>query len=128
IFFINSNDGDSLLIAIKRAINILENETKKGTTILNKIKPELFIETEEKQLYQATLETEKKMADHIHITELSSALNSLALLKKPINAFFEKVFVNDDNINIRANRLALLDRIRIVTQNVGDFSKLQSKI
>ncbi|WP_438721966.1 glycine--tRNA ligase subunit beta [Bartonella rochalimae] len=127
-FFINSNDGDSLLIAIKRAINILENETKKGTTIINKIKPELFIETEEKQLYQAMLETEKKIANHIHITELSSALNSLALLKKPINAFFEKVFVNDDNINIRANRLALLDRIRIVTQNVGDFSKLQSKI
>ncbi|WP_407965749.1 glycine--tRNA ligase subunit beta [Bartonella sp. C271] len=127
-FFINTHDGDSLLIAVKRAINILENEIKKGTAIINKVKPELFIETEEKQLYQATIETEKKIADHIHVAELSSVLNSLALLKKPINAFFEKVFVNDDNINIRANRFALLERIRIVTQRVADFSKLQSKI
>ncbi|CBI76729.1 glycyl-tRNA synthetase beta chain [Bartonella clarridgeiae 73] len=126
-FFINTNDGNSLLIAVKRAINILENETKKGTTIINKVRPELFIETEEKQLYQTTIETEKKIADHIHVTELSSTLSSLLLLKKPINEFFEKVFVNDGNINIRTNRLALLERIRIVTQNVADFSKLNSK-
>ncbi|GAA5103334.1 glycine--tRNA ligase subunit beta [Bartonella jaculi] len=124
IAFINTNDGGSFLAAVKRTINILENECQKGLTIENEINPELFIETEEKELYQAVIEIEKKVCDHINTQNLSCALNTLAQLRKFIDTFFEKVLVNDKNPNLRNNRLALLKRTHSITQTVADFSKL----
>ncbi|WP_375705382.1 glycine--tRNA ligase subunit beta, partial [Bartonella sp. AA86SXKL] len=50
IAFINTSDGDSFLAAVKRTVNILEAESQKDSTIEDEINPELFIETEEKQL------------------------------------------------------------------------------
>ncbi|ETS13977.1 hypothetical protein Q649_00605 [Bartonella quintana JK 73] len=124
IAFINTSDGGSFLAAVKRIVNILENEIQKGSTIVNEINPELFSETEEKQLYQVIIEAEKKVRDHINAINLSRALNTLAPLRKFIDAFFEKVLVNDKNPNIRTNRLALLKRIHNTTEAVADFSKL----
>ncbi|WP_455466473.1 glycine--tRNA ligase subunit beta [Bartonella sp. B39] len=124
IAFINTNDGGSFLGAVKRTINILENECQKGLTIANEINPELFIETEEKQLYQAVIEIEKKVCDHINAQNVSGALNTLAQLRGFIDTFFENVLVNDKNPNVRTNRFALLRRIHRITQAVADFSKL----
>ncbi|MGF7156868.1 glycine--tRNA ligase subunit beta [Bartonella heixiaziensis] len=124
IAFINTNDGGSFLGAVKRTINILENECQKGSTIANEIASELFIETEEKQLYQAVIEIEKKVCDHINVQNVSGALNTLAQLRGFIDTFFENVLVNDKNPNVRTNRLALLKRIHSITQVVADFSKL----
>ncbi|EJF77712.1 hypothetical protein MCO_00850 [Bartonella sp. DB5-6] len=124
IAFINTSDGSSFLAAAKRTVNILENAFPKGTIIANEITPELFIETEEKQLYQEIIEVEKKVRDHINTTNLSGALTTLAPLGKLIDIFFEKVLVNDKNPDIRANRLTLLKRIHTITEAVADFSKL----
>ncbi len=49
---------------------------------------------------------------------------ALSALREPVDSFFEKVLVNDDNADIRANRLALLSRIRAATDAVADFSKI----
>ncbi|WP_409361642.1 glycine--tRNA ligase subunit beta [Bartonella heixiaziensis] len=124
IAFINTNDGGSFLGAVKRTINILENECQKGSTIANEIASELFIETEEKQLYQAVIEIEKKVCDYINLQNVSGALTTLAQLRGFIDTFFENVLVNDKNPNVRTNRLALLKRIHSITQVVADFSKL----
>ncbi|WP_156850521.1 glycine--tRNA ligase subunit beta [Bartonella refiksaydamii] len=124
IAFINTSDGSSFLAAAKRTVNILENAFPKGTIIANEITPELFIETEEKQLYQEIIEVEKKVRDHINTTNLSGALTTLAPLGKLIDIFFEKVLVNDKNPDIRTNRLTLLKRIHTITEAVADFSKL----
>ncbi|EJF82028.1 glycine--tRNA ligase subunit beta [Bartonella doshiae] len=124
IGFINTNKGDSFLAAVKRTVNILENELPKNSTIADDINPELLIETEEKQLYQEIIEVEKKVCCHIHTANLSLALDILVPLGKFIDTFFEKVLVNDKNPNVRANRLALLKRIRTITQMFVDFSKL----
>jgi glycyl-tRNA synthetase beta chain len=43
----------------------------------------------------------------------------------PVDAFFEKVTVNDADPKVRANRLALLNRIRAATLEVADFSKIE---
>ncbi len=61
IAFINTHEGNSFLTAVKRTVNILENEFQKGAIITNDINPEFFIEIEEKQLYQAIIEIEKKL-------------------------------------------------------------------
>ncbi|WP_455479667.1 glycine--tRNA ligase subunit beta [Bartonella sp. B23] len=124
IAFVNTSNGGSFLGAVKRTINILENECQKGSTIANGINPELFIETEEKQLYQAVIEIEKRVCDNISAQNVSGALNTLAQLREFIDTFFENVLVNDKNPDVRTNRLALLKRIHSITQAVADFSKL----
>ncbi|GAA5100110.1 glycine--tRNA ligase subunit beta [Bartonella acomydis] len=124
IVFINTSEGNNFLTAVKRTVNILETELQKGAIIINDINPELFIETEEKQLYRAMIEVESKIGDNITVTSLSQTLNILAPLGKFIDTFFEKVLVNDKDAYIRSNRLALLRRIHTITQTVADFSKL----
>ncbi|OLL54067.1 glycine--tRNA ligase subunit beta [Bartonella henselae] len=124
IAFINTSDGDSFLAAVKRTVNILEAESQKDSTIEDEINPELFIETEEKQLYQAITEIEKTVHHSINATNLPHLLNTLTPLGKFIDTFFEKVLVNDKNPHVRTNRLALLKRIHTLTQKAADFSKL----
>ncbi|WP_375612091.1 glycine--tRNA ligase subunit beta [Bartonella sp. AA9NXGY] len=124
IAFINTHDGMNFVASVKRTANILENEFQKSTTIANEINPELFIEKEEKQLYHAICEVERKVLAPINATNLSFALSVLAPLGKLIDIFFEKVLVNDKKPDVRANRLALLKHTHIVTQSVADFSKL----
>lgn len=124
ISFINTDDGENLLAGSKRAFNILEAEIKKSTQIADNVDPELLIEAEEKTLYEAIGQTEKATQSHIDAGDFSGALLSLANLRQPVDAFFEKVLVNDENHAIRANRLALLMRIRSVMCKVADFSKL----
>lgn len=124
ISFINTDDGENLLAGSKRAFNILEAEIKKSTKIADNVDPELLIEAEEKTLYEAIGKTEKATQSHIDAGDFSGALLSLANLRQPVDAFFEKVLVNDENHAIRANRLALLMRIRSFMCKVADFSKL----
>ncbi|WP_375703356.1 glycine--tRNA ligase subunit beta [Bartonella sp. AD13SXNS] len=124
IAFINTNDGMRFATSVKRTANILENEFQKSTTITNEINPELLIEEEEKQLYRAIYEVERKILATINTTNLSLSLSVLAPLGKLIDIFFEKVLVNDKNPDVRANRLALLKRAHTITQSVADFSKL----
>lgn len=124
ISFINTDDGENLLAGSKRAFNILEAEIKKSTQIADTVDPELLIEAEEKTLYEAIGKTEKATQSHIDAGDFSGALLSLANLRQPVDAFFEKVLVNDENHAIRANRLALLTRIRSVMCKVADFFKL----
>ncbi|MBB4076999.1 glycyl-tRNA synthetase beta chain [Bartonella fuyuanensis] len=124
VSFINTNDGMSFATSVKRTANILENEFQKNTTIANEINPELFVEEEEKKLYYAICDAEKKILDYINATNLSFALSVIAPLGKLIDIFFEKVLVNDKKLDVRANRLVLLKRTHAITQAVADFSKL----
>lgn len=124
IAFLDTDDGGNLLIGTKRAVNILDAEDKKKTVIADKVDPALFIEPQEKVLYDAIVMIEEKVARHIQAADFSGALMELASLRAPVDAFFDKVLVNDDNKTIRANRLALLKRIASATGKVADFSKL----
>ena len=124
ISFINTDDGNNLIAGFKRAFNILEAEIKKKTRIADKVDPELFIEEEEKSLFNAIVDAENKVKSHIASNDFSGALLVLAGLRQPVDAFFEKVLVNDNNDAVRANRLSLLQRITTVTGKVADFSKL----
>lgn len=124
IAFLNTDDGKNLLTGAKRAGNILEAESKKQTCIANKVDPGLFIEPQETALYDAIVAVEEKITAHIQSADFSGALADLAGLRKPVDAFFDKVLVNDNNEAVRANRLALLKRIASATGKVADFSKL----
>jgi glycyl-tRNA synthetase beta chain len=52
-------------------------------------------------------------------------MSVLAKLRPAVDAFFDKVKVNDDDPKVRENRLKLLNEIRTATRAVADFSKIQ---
>lgn len=124
IVFINEEDGKNLLAGTKRAANILGAEEKKGTVIAANVDAALFNNEEEKALFAAVQSAETKAAAAIAKEDFSAAMTAMAELRVPVDAFFDKVMVNDENEAIRANRLALLAKIRSVTGQVADFSKI----
>jgi len=75
-------------------------------------------------LYDAVNHAEKTAAEAIQKQDFSAAMRALAALREPVDSFFEDVLVNDEDQAVRANRLALLARIRSATGQVADFSKI----
>ena len=122
--FLDSEDGRNLLAGTKRAANILAAEEKKGTWIAEAVDPRLLREEAEKRLSAAVNQAEKEAAQAIQNEDFSGAMLALSALREPVNSFFERVLVNDEDQAVRANRLALLARIRAATGEVADFSKI----
>ncbi|MBJ6132195.1 glycine--tRNA ligase subunit beta [Ochrobactrum sp. Q0168] len=124
IVFINEEDGKNLLAGTKRAANILAAEEKKGTKIAPSVDASLLKLDEEKALFEAVTLASSETEAAIAREDFSGAMLALAKLRGPVDTFFEKVLVNDEDENVRANRLALLDLIRTATGKVADFSKI----
>ena len=57
----------------------------------------------------------------------AGAIEALAALRGPIDAFFNDVMVMDDDASVRANRLRLLNRFVAVFHDVADFGKMEKK-
>ncbi|KAB2750732.1 glycine--tRNA ligase subunit beta [Brucella anthropi] len=124
IVFINEEDGKNLLAGTKRAANILAAEEKKGTKVADSVSASLLREAEEKALFEAVTLASQDAEAAIAREDFNGAMLALAKLRGPVDTFFEKVLVNDEDENVRANRLALLDQIRAATGKVADFSKI----
>ncbi|MEL4374350.1 glycine--tRNA ligase subunit beta [Brucella cytisi] len=124
IVFINEEDGKNLLAGAKRAANILAAEEKKGTKVADSVSASLLREAEEKALFEAVTLASQDAEAAIAREDFNGAMLALAKLRGPVDTFFEKVLVNDEDENVRANRLALLDQIRAATGKVADFSKI----
>lgn len=124
IVFINTDEGRNLLAGAKRAANILAAEEKKGTVVSDAVDPALFKAEAEKTLYEAMNRAENDVVQAIQKEDFSGAMRALSALREPVDSFFEDVLVNDEDQAVRANRLALLARIRSATGKVADFSKI----
>ncbi|MDP3896635.1 MAG: glycine--tRNA ligase subunit beta [Mesorhizobium sp.] len=122
--FLDSEDGRNLLAGAKRAANILAAEEKKKTVIADRVDPSLFSDPAEEALFRAVNQAESQAAQAIRNQDFSAAMQALSALREPVDSFFERVLVNDENSAVRANRLALLARIRAATGQVADFSRI----
>jgi len=122
--FLDTEDGKNLLAGTKRAANILAAEEKKGTAVAAAVDPALLREDAEKNLFSAVNQAEKEAGQAIRNEDFSGAMRALSSLREPVDSFFEKVLVNDEDAAVRANRLALLARIRAATGEVADFSRI----
>jgi glycyl-tRNA synthetase beta chain len=80
---------------------------------------------EEKGLIDALDAAEPKASAAIAEEDFTGAMAALALLRKPIDAFFDHVTVNDSDSAKRERRLNLLMRFRDAVNNVADFSKVE---
>ncbi|WP_027058224.1 glycine--tRNA ligase subunit beta [Mesorhizobium loti] len=122
--FLDTEDGKNLLAGTKRAANILAAEEKKKTAVAETVEPALLREVSEKSLFAAVNQAEKQAGEAIQNEDFSAAMLALSALREPVDSFFEHVLVNDEDLSVRANRLALLARIRAATGQVADFSKI----
>ena len=124
--FLDTDDGKNLLAGAKRANNILAIEEKKDKR--------RFEGAPDASLY--SLDEEKALGDAIDLAKVEasvavmnedfgSAMSAIAKLRTAVDAFFDKVKVNDDDPKVRENRLKLLNEIRAATRAVADFSKIE---
>ena len=51
-------------------------------------------------------------------------MRALSKLRAPVDAFFDKVTVNDENPRVRVNRLQLLNELREAVNQVADFGRI----
>ena len=124
--FLDTEDGEHLLIGTKRAINILRIEEKKDSQNYDQPPdPTLFKRPEEKALAKAVDQVEKSAAAAIAREDFEAAMTEMAKLRTPVDEFFDHVTVNATDADLRANRLRLLNRIRATTLTVADFSKIE---
>lgn len=122
--FLATEDGASLLAGYKRAANILKAEEKKFPAEAEawSANPEAGTAQEERAL-AAALRTEEGAVDAALAAEdFTRAMTHLAHLRSPVDAFFDKVLVNDPDPAVRLNRLRLLTQVRDTANRVADFS------
>lgn len=124
--FLETDDGKNLLAGVKRAANILRIEEKKdGKTYNGHIIPAQLVKRAENDLNSAVTVAMGKVKKAVEAEDFEGAMAAIAKLRPHVDAFFETVVVNEKNESFRENRLNLLNRIREVTAEVADFSKIE---
>ncbi|MGM4890498.1 glycine--tRNA ligase subunit beta [Tardiphaga sp. 862_B3_N4_1] len=124
--FLDSDDGKNLLAGTKRANNILAIEEKKDKRKFDGAPDAaLFKLDEEKALAKAIAEVGPEASAAVAKEDFAGAMTAMAKLRPAVDAFFDRVKVNDDDAAVRENRLKLLNEIRAATRAVADFSKIQ---
>ena len=124
--FLDTDDGKNLLAGTKRAANILRIEEKKdGKPFDGAPNAALYSLDEEKTLAKAIDQVKAEASAAVAQEDFAGAMAAIAKLRPAVDAFFDKVKVNDDDPKVRENRLKLLNEIRAATRAVADFSRIQ---
>ena len=122
--FVTTEDGVNLLAGYKRAANILKKEGYEGAA--PEAVPAGYDPAPEEAALHAALDTsEPAAAASVAREDFEGAMAALASLRAPIDAFFDKVTVNDADPAKRESRLALLARVRTAVLTVADFSRIE---
>jgi glycyl-tRNA synthetase beta chain len=124
--FLDSDDGANLLVAYRRASNIVRIEEKKDKAEYNGGADAAKLQqAEERALHSALASVATSGEQLIKNEHFGNAMSQLAKLRQPVDAFFDKVTVNADDKGLRANRLRLLSEIRTTLNKVADFSQIE---
>jgi glycyl-tRNA synthetase beta chain len=124
--FLDTDDGKNLLAGTKRASNILAIEEKKDKRTFDGAPDAgLYNLPEEKALASAIDQVKSEAGSAVQREDFATAMSAMAKLRPAVDAFFDKVKVNDDEPKVRENRLKLLNEIRAATRAVADFSKIE---
>jgi glycyl-tRNA synthetase beta chain len=124
--FLDTDDGKNLLAGIKRASNILSIEEKKDKRTFDGAPDAgLYALPEERALAKAIDQVKSEAGAAVAKEDFAGAMSAMAKLRPAVDAFFDKVKVNDDEPKVRENRLKLLNEIRAATRAVADFSKIE---
>jgi glycyl-tRNA synthetase beta chain len=137
--FLDTDDGNDLLIGYRRAANILraEEKTDGAGAFDSACDPKLLRALEEIELWNTiqsvSADTRRYLAQafertgrsgFLHDTSFEAAMECLSSLRAPVDAFFDKVTVNAKDPPLRLNRLRLLSELRRAMHWAADFSKV----
>jgi len=125
--FLKTDDGENLLVAYRRAANILKAEEKKdGHAYDGTVNVDALADDNEQILFAALTQAEPSIEQALKTEDFAAAMLALAALRGPVDRFFDAVTVNvADDATLRTNRLNLLARIRAAIDQVADFSKIE---
>ena len=115
-------EAPALAAANKRIANIL----KKTDDVDDHFRVDLLLEDAEKALHTAMqifLPEAQRMFESGNYTD---SLQELAFFREPVDAFFNSVMVNAEQLDVRRNRLGLLKTLHVAMNRVADLSKLAS--
>ncbi|MGQ0663163.1 MAG: glycine--tRNA ligase subunit beta [Pseudomonadota bacterium] len=124
--FLATDDGANLLTAYRRASNIVVIEEKKDKTTYNdRVERPLLTAPEERKLDGVLDAARTRTRSALQREDFTAAMRELSTLRRPVDAFFDKVTVNCPERELRANRLRLLSAIRRTLADVADFSMIE---
>jgi len=118
--FVETGEGGNLLAGYKRAANILKKEKWDAASA-----SDADVLPDEAALAAALDAAGPTATAAVQAEDFTAAMSALASLRAPIDAFFDKVIVNDPDAGVRARRLNLLARFRDAVHAVADFSKIE---
>ncbi|AIZ34912.1 glycine--tRNA ligase subunit beta [Pseudomonas parafulva] len=114
-------EADALAAVNKRVSNLL---SKAEGAIAEQVEPKYFDNANEFSLYSAIQQADQAVQPMAAARQYRESLARLAALRDPVDAFFEAVMVNAEDAKVRANRYALLSRLRGLFLGVADISLL----
>ncbi|WP_243055062.1 glycine--tRNA ligase subunit beta [Pseudomonas sp. BP01] len=114
-------EAEALAAVNKRVSNLL---SKAEGAIAEQVEPKYFDNANEFSLYSAIQQADQAVQPMAAARQYSESLARLAALRDPVDAFFEAVMVNAEDAKVRANRYALLSRLRGLFLGVADISLL----
>jgi glycyl-tRNA synthetase beta chain len=124
--FLITDDGANLLVAYRRASNIVRiEEHKDGTVYDGEADEGLLEEQQEIELYRSLVAARAAISRALSGERFGEAMTALARLRAPVDAFFDDVTVNCADARLRVNRLRLLSQIRSALGGVADFSQIE---
>jgi len=113
-------ESPALAAANKRIGNIL----KKAGEVDAHVNTALLSEDAEKQLHAAMQQLLPPSEAQFKSGDYTASLQTLAALRAPVDAFFEGVMVNADEMDLRLNRQGLLKMLHVAMNRVADLSRL----
>ncbi|MGH1367514.1 MAG: glycine--tRNA ligase subunit beta [Maritimibacter sp.] len=121
-----TEDGANLLQSYKRANNILTQAEEKDGVEYSFGADVKFAEVDaEKALFRALDDAQEAINPAMEAEDFETAMEAMAALRGPLDAFFEAVQINTDNQILRRNRLNLLARIRNICVSVADLNRIE---
>jgi len=113
-------ESPALAAANKRIGNIL----KKAGEVDAHVNPALLQEDAEKSLYAAMQKLLPESEAQFLAGDYTASLQTLAALRAPVDAFFDDVMVNAEEMDLRLNRQGLLKSLHVAMNRVADLSRL----
>jgi glycyl-tRNA synthetase beta chain len=123
---IKKNIGLDVVSIYKRSSNILINEKNNSSDIVGSADPVLFKNDFEKNLYKKIHQIKKYFSSVGRDENYEESLKTLSSAKNEVTNFFDNVIVNDDDPNIKKNRLELLKMLCKSFDNYFNFSKIEA--
>ena len=126
--FIETEDGENLVAAYKRAANIVRiEESKSDETFEGSVEPNLLEANEEKKLFESLVASNVQVQIYLDPdnNDFQSSVANIATLRPHVDRFFDQVTVNAEEPDVRKNRLNILAMMRTTMESIADFSKLE---